>query len=120
MPGQLISNTSLSISVFYCCDSGREHRPSREAISSEDAIALLRKGSGTHFDPRIVELFIQHLPKFEAEVDARGLADNIHTSTQSKLIAPAHEDGVPTQESATFTAYDKIRNAHREVYALYE
>ncbi|HXI25570.1 MAG TPA: sensor domain-containing diguanylate cyclase, partial [Pyrinomonadaceae bacterium] len=31
-----------------------------------------------------------------------------------------HEDGVPTHESAAFTAYDKIRNAHREVYALYE
>src|SRR5438874_3790788 len=112
--------TARIMSVVDCFDSVREDRPFREGMSSENAIALLRKGSGTHFDPRIVELFIQHLPKFEAEVDARGLADNIHTSTQSKLIAPAHEDGVHTQESATFTAYDKIRSAHREVYALYE
>jgi diguanylate cyclase (GGDEF)-like protein/putative nucleotidyltransferase with HDIG domain len=112
--------TARIMSVVDCFDSVREDRPFREGMSSVDAVALLRKGSGTHFDPRIVELFIQHLSKFEAEVDARGLADNIHTSTQSKLIAPAHEDGVPTQESATFKAYDKIRSAHREVYALYE
>jgi diguanylate cyclase (GGDEF)-like protein/putative nucleotidyltransferase with HDIG domain len=112
--------TARIMSVVDCFDSVREDRPFREGMSSENAVALLRKGSGTHFDPRIVELFIQHLPKFEAEVDALGLADNIHTSTQSSLIAPAHEDGVAMHESATFTAYDKIRNAHREVYALYE
>jgi len=112
--------TARIMSVVDCFDSVREDRPFREGMSSVDAVALLRKGSGSHFDPRIVELFIQHLPKFEAEVDARGLADNIHSSTQSKLSAPARENGVPTQESTTFTAYDKIRSAHREVYALYE
>ena len=109
--------TARIMSVVDCFDSMREDRPFREGKSREEAAALLRKGAGTHFDPHVVDLFIQHLPQFEAEIDARGLADNIHISTQPKPIAPAMEEIAHTHDT---TAYEKIRNAHREVYALYE
>ena len=112
--------TARIMSVVDCFDSVREDRPFRQGMSRGEAVALLRKGAGTHFDPQVVELFIQHLPSFEIEIDARGLADNIHVSTQSNPIAPATEEIAPTLENSTFTAYDKIRSAHREVYALYE
>ena len=111
--------TARIMSVVDCFDSVREDRPFREGMSREDAIGLLRKGAGTHFDPRIVELFIAHLSDFETQIDARGLADNIHVSTHSNPMPPAMELG-PAQDTATASAYDKIRNAHREVYALYE
>ena len=109
--------TARIMSVVDCFDSVREDRPFRQGMSRDEAVALLRKGAGTHFDPRLVELFIEYLPRFEAEVDLHGLADNIHISTQATPIAPATEE---LSHAQITTAYDKIRNAHREVYALYE
>ena len=87
-------------------------------MSREEAIELLRKDSGSHFDPRIVDLFVEHLPRFEAEIVARGLIDQIHVSAPGGLIAPAEDQAAQTRENRSFGAYDKIRNAHREVYAL--
>lgn len=37
-------------------------RPYKAAWSVEDAVGLLREESGKHFDPQLVELFIQQLP----------------------------------------------------------
>lgn len=37
-------------------------RPYKAAWSVEDAVGLLREESGKHFDPKLVELFIQQLP----------------------------------------------------------
>src|SRR5713226_5809274 len=67
--------TARIMSVIDCFDSVREDRPFRPGMPREDAIELLRGDSGTQFDPKIVDLFIKHLPCFEAEITARGLAD---------------------------------------------
>jgi diguanylate cyclase (GGDEF)-like protein/putative nucleotidyltransferase with HDIG domain len=112
--------TARIISVIDCFDSVREDRPFRPGMSREEAIELLCKDSGTHFDPEIVDLFVEHLPQFEAEVAQRGLIDQIHVSTPGGPIAPAEDQAAQTRENTSFAAYDKIRNAHREVYALYE
>src|SRR6266404_5836063 len=71
--GKQIPITARIMSVIDCFDSVREDRPFRPGMTREEAIDLLRKGAGTHFDPRVIGLFIQHLPKFEAEIEARGL-----------------------------------------------
>jgi diguanylate cyclase (GGDEF)-like protein/putative nucleotidyltransferase with HDIG domain len=109
--------TARIMSVVDCFDSVREDRPFRPGMSRDEAVALLRKGAGSHFDPWLVDLFVEHLPRFEAEIDVHGLADNIHVSAQATPIAPAMEE---LSHAQITTAYDKIRNAHREVYALYE
>jgi len=112
--------TARIMSVIDCFDSVREVRPFRPGMSREDAIQLLRADSGTQFDPKIVELFIEHLPRFEAEIAARGLTDQIHISMPGSPIARAEEQVAQARENTSFAAYDQIRNAHREVYALYE
>jgi diguanylate cyclase (GGDEF)-like protein/putative nucleotidyltransferase with HDIG domain len=112
--------TARIMSVIDCFDSVREDRPFRPGMSREDAIELLRGDSGTQFDPKIVDLFIKHLPGFEAEIAARGLADQIHISVPGSPIVPAAEQMAQARENKSFGAYDQIRNAHREVYALYE
>jgi diguanylate cyclase (GGDEF)-like protein/putative nucleotidyltransferase with HDIG domain len=112
--------TARIMSVVDCFDSVREDRPFRPGMSRVDAIDLLRGDAGTQFDPRIIDLFIEHLPRFEAEIAARGLADQIPISVPGGPIAPAEEQDAQTRENISFGAYDQIRNAHREVYALYE
>jgi diguanylate cyclase (GGDEF)-like protein/putative nucleotidyltransferase with HDIG domain len=112
--------TARIMSVIDCFDSVREDRPFRPGMSRADAIELLRGDAGTQFDPRIVDLFIEHLPRFEVEIAARGLADQIHISVPGSPIVPAAEQMAMDRENTSFGAYDQIRNAHREVYALYE
>ena len=53
-------------------------RPYKKAWTVEDAVSLIKEESGQHFDPRLVELFVQSLPEIiaikekhaEPEVDA--------------------------------------------------
>jgi diguanylate cyclase (GGDEF)-like protein len=88
-------------------------------MTRDEALAFLRRGAGTHFDPKVIELFIQHLPRFEAEITAAGLSQqspiDLHES-----IALNDIDITQTRERGSFMAYDQIKSAHQEVYALYE
>src|ERR1043165_4542366 len=117
LKGEQIPITARIMSVVDCFDSVREDRPFRTGMSRHEAIALLRKGAGTHFDPNIVELFVQNLAQFEIEIADRGLDQQIHLSLSPSPIAPEDEVARARENS---TAYDQIRNAHSEVYALYE
>ena len=112
--------TARIMSVVDCFDSVREDRPFRRGMTREEAIDLLAGNAGKHFDPKIVSLFIEHLPTFETEIAGRGLADQIHISAPRSLFAPAEDKAPQAHENTSLAAYDQIRNAHSEVYALYE
>jgi len=118
--GEEIPITARIMAVVDCFDSAREERPFRPGLKREAAIEMLQKESGTHFDPTIVELFSKHLPRFEAEIVTRGLADRGHIPAAGSPVIPADHDAACAREHASSAAYDQIRNAHREVYALYE
>jgi diguanylate cyclase (GGDEF)-like protein/putative nucleotidyltransferase with HDIG domain len=120
LKGEQIPVTARIMSVVDCFDSVREDRPFRPGMSRSEAISLLRKGAGTHFDPKIVEVFVDSLTQFEREIAARGLDSAIHVSDPGRPIAPAEDEIARIRENASFAAYDQIRAAHREVYALYE
>jgi diguanylate cyclase (GGDEF)-like protein/putative nucleotidyltransferase with HDIG domain len=112
--------TARIISVVDCFDSVREDRPFRRGMTRDEAIAFLLRGSGTHFDPNIVDLFIEHLPRFEAEIDAKGLPQQLPSNDLSEPISLKEIDIAQTRERGSFMAYDQIKSAHQEVYALYE
>ncbi len=118
--GEQIPLTARIISVVDCFDAVREDRPFRRGMTRDEAIALLLRGAGTHFDPRVVELFIEHLPRFEAQIAAEGLALREPNGSLNEPFALADVDLDQTRERGCYMAYDQIRNAHREVYALYE
>src|SRR5688572_5822209 len=120
LKGEQIPITARIMSVVDSFDSVREDRPFRPSMSREDAINMLRKGAGTHFDPKIVGLFIDNLARFESEIVSRGLDAEFHSSNPPKPIAPAEDEMTSARGTTPFAAYDEIRNAHREVYALYE
>src|SRR5262245_3238190 len=92
LKGDQIPITARIMSVIDCFDSVREDRPFRPGKSKEEAIELLKRGTGTHFDPRIVDMFIAHLPEFESEIAAQGLGDKIHPSVPGSPIVPSGDE----------------------------
>lgn len=118
--GEQIPITARIISVVDCFDSVREDRPFRRGMTRDEAIALLLRGSGTHFDPKVVDLFIKNLPGFEAQISSLGLAQQLTGNNVSEPFTLDHIDLAQTRERGCYMAYDQIKNAHREVYALYE
>ena len=112
--------TARIISVVDCFDSVREDRPFRRGMTRDEAIAFLLRGSGNHFDPNVVELFIKHLPRFESQIAAAGLPQQLPSNDKHEPFALTEVDMAQTRERGAYMAYDQIKSAHQEVYALYE
>lgn len=120
LKAEQIPITARIISVVDCFDSVREDRPFRRGMTRDEAIAFLLRGSGNHFDPNVVDLFIEHLPRFEAQIEAAGLPQQLPPSEAQEPLALAQMDMAQTRERGAYMAYDQIKSAHQEVYALYE
>lgn len=118
--GEQIPITARIISVVDCFDSVREDRPFRRGMTLDEATALLLRGAGIHFDPVVVEQFIKHLPRFDAEIAKLGLQHQPANYSAEPPIQLSVVDMAQTRERGSFIAYDQIKKAHREVYALYE
>ena len=110
--------TARIISVVDCFDSVREDRPYRRGMTREEAKALLMRGADSHFDPRVVQLFLKNLPRFEAEIQALNLG---HEEVVEGVPRPLTLADASTRKASTpALAYDQIKNANREIFALYE
>jgi diguanylate cyclase (GGDEF)-like protein/putative nucleotidyltransferase with HDIG domain len=120
LKGEQIPITARIISVVDCFDSVREDRPFRRGMTRDEALAFLLRGAGTHFDPRVVELFIEHLSRFEAQISASGLSQQASPLELRDSYALQEVDMTQTRERGCYMAYDQIKSAHQEVYALYE
>lgn len=119
--GEQIPITARIISVVDCFDSVREDRPFRRGMTLDEATALLLRGAGVHFDPKVVEQFLKHLPRFDAEIERLGLQHQpANYAATEPPIQLSTIDFPQTRERGSFIAYDQIKKAHREVYALYE
>jgi len=121
LKGEEIPITARLLSVVDCFDSVREDRPYRRGMTREEASALLLRGAGTHFDPKIVDSFLENLPQFEAEINALNLDQPSFVDENLKPRALTLGDIAKSKVRASSTAHlEQIKNAHREVYALYE
>ena len=129
LKGEDIPLTARILSVVDCFDSAREDRPYRRGMTPDEACAMLRRGAGGHFDPRVVEVFMRHLPRFEEEIVAAGLDNRGLTQEEWEhrdLLAEEAEPAQAAHASSNVHRSDaphylsQITNAHREVYALYE
>lgn len=118
--GEQIPITARIISVVDCFDSVREDRPFRRGMTLDEATALLLRGSGIHFDPVVVEQFLKNLTRFDEEIEKRGLKHQPTNHSTEPPIQLSTVDMAQTRERGSFIAYDQIKKAHREVYALYE
>ena len=120
LKGEQIPITARIISVVDCFDSVREDRPFRRGMTVEEATALLLRGSGVHFDPNVVQMFLIHRPGFEEQIAELGLQQPPANSLADEPLKLTEVDMTQTRERGSYMAYDQIKNAHREVYALYE
>ncbi len=119
--GEQIPITARIISVVDCFDSVREDRPFRRGMTRDEALAFLRRGAGTHFDPNIVDLFIHNLARFEIQIAATGLPQQSAAPVDlHDTLALSEIDIAQTRDRGSFIAYNQIKSAHQEVYALYE
>lgn len=62
LSGEDIPLEGRIVAIADVFDALTSVRPYKAAWSVEDAVGLLRAESGKHFDPQLVELFIQQLP----------------------------------------------------------
>jgi diguanylate cyclase (GGDEF)-like protein/putative nucleotidyltransferase with HDIG domain len=123
LKGDSIPITARILSVVDCFDALHEDRQYRKALTRDQAIEFISRVAGTQFDPRVVALFVEHLPEFEARVNEQGVEPK-----HEKLALPAAGTGAQPaaglsqdQLEASTTDYrEQIRRAHQEVYALYE
>jgi diguanylate cyclase (GGDEF)-like protein/putative nucleotidyltransferase with HDIG domain len=129
LKGEEIPLTARILAVVDCFDSVREERPYRRGMTREEACTMLRRGAGVHFDPRVVEVFLKHLPRFDEEIVEQGLDNRGLTNEECErpellgegaATAPAASSGVSVHHSDAPDYLSQITSAHREVYALYE
>src|SRR5256714_4508517 len=130
--GEEIPLTARILSVVDCFDSVREERPYRRGMTRDEACSMLRRGAGGHVDPRVVEVFLRHLPQFDEEIVAQGLDNRGLTNEEWEhrdLLGEAGETADAARAASAGAAVhprgapdylSQITNAHREVYALYE
>ncbi|PYS74024.1 MAG: hypothetical protein DMF69_03195 [Acidobacteria bacterium] len=93
-------------------------------MKREESIALLRGMEGTAFDPKVVEIFVQHVEEFDDLIDAEDIQEQVTSGAidhenKTKPDAGLASDtlGSPDDESSGFRS---ISEAQREVFALHE
>lgn len=120
LKGDQIPLTARILSVVDCFDSVREDRPFRRGMTKDEAMALLLRGAGSHFDPKVVDLFLKHLPRFERQIEALGLQEGLADGDLREPLQLNDVDLTQTRERGSYMAYDQIKKANRESYAVYE
>jgi diguanylate cyclase (GGDEF)-like protein/putative nucleotidyltransferase with HDIG domain len=120
LKAEQIPITARIISVVDCFDSVREDRPFRRGMTRDEAVDFLLRGSATHFDPRVVDFFIKYLPRFESQIATAGLPQQLPSNDAHEPARLGEVGLAQSRERGADSAYNQIKSAHQEVYALYE
>lgn len=69
LKGEEIPLAARIFSVIDVWDALRSERPYKHAMTKEESIAIIRAASGSQFDPRVVEVFLEYIVNlYEAEL----------------------------------------------------
>jgi diguanylate cyclase (GGDEF)-like protein/putative nucleotidyltransferase with HDIG domain len=109
LKGEEIPLTARILAVGDVYDALTSTRSYRNAWSHEKAIAVIKKDSGTHFDPVIVEAFLQIIEDVVAEMAKDGEGPLAQHATSNK----------PATSKAAQAVRD-IQRSSSELWALYE
>ena len=112
--GDEIPMTARILTLSDCFDAVCEDRNYRAAMTRDQAIEMLKEGSGTVFDPNVVRTFLDHLDEFESEIRERCVE-------RQRVELPQHKGNTQAAKAESGPmVYEHIRSAHREVIALYD
>ena len=111
--GDEIPITARILTIADSFDSMREDRQYRQAMTRDEAIATLKEGAGSVFDPHIARAFLDHLEEFESEIR------ECRVEAQADAFRRKPGDDRRLRPPTAPVAYEKIRSAHREVLTLY-
>jgi putative two-component system response regulator len=78
LKGEEIPLTARIVAIADVFDALTSERPYKKAWSEEDAIALLQREAGKHFDPQLVPLMIASLPRVREVQAAYNDAEQQH------------------------------------------
>ncbi len=109
LKGEQIPLTARILSVADAYDTLRGARPYRPPVEREKARQIILDGSGTRFDPAIVQILIRNLGFIETEVNAQGLAYSDSSDVRSLETSRGDQNYA-----------EQIKLANREVFSLYE
>ncbi|HEX5709624.1 MAG TPA: HD domain-containing phosphohydrolase, partial [Pyrinomonadaceae bacterium] len=126
--GEQIPLVARVIAVVDFYDSSRCDRPYRAGLTRDESLALLRRMSGTHFDPNVVEAFVSNVARFDQLISHEDLAEQVSAIVEKETPQALRET---ESEEATLVAsraaaredssgFRSIAEAQREVYALHE
>ena len=90
--GEAIPLAARILAVAEAYDSMTSDSVYREPFSREQAIAELRRGAGTQFDPFMVEQFVAWLKQTHQPTDGGAQISGLPTSLESDAAAPAPLD----------------------------
>jgi diguanylate cyclase (GGDEF)-like protein/putative nucleotidyltransferase with HDIG domain len=107
------------LAVVDYFDALLSERPYHQALSLDEAIDRIRHEAGQALDPRVVEVFVECVPRLCPEADSQeSPARPAFTEGGAEGARPA--TGFAHEAGDTKTAFQDIALAHREIYALYE
>jgi diguanylate cyclase (GGDEF)-like protein/putative nucleotidyltransferase with HDIG domain len=126
LKGESIPLVARIISVVDFYDATRCDRPYRKGMTREESLALLRSMAGTAFDPRVVNIFVQHVEKFDHLIAAEDIQEQVESQravvdylTKTKPDAGLASSVLGTSEDKD-AGFRSITEAQREVFALHE
>src|SRR5262249_10255739 len=106
------------IAIADCADAMRCARPYRSPATREEMIEVLRSQSGTHFDPRLVDIFVRNLDVLEERV--RDV--EVPKMDGMEEIASIHREhaAILYEEGQSRSVLTDITAARDEALALYD
>src|ERR1044071_8536943 len=124
LKGDQIPLVARIISVVDFYDATRCDRPYRKGMTREDSLTLLKKMAGSSFDPRVVEVFIEHVEEFDRLIAAQDIQDQVAAAEAEEAENAARPDaGLASETLGTpdnALGFRSITEAQREVFALHE
>jgi len=64
--GEQIPKSARIVAIVDCYDALTHDRVYRRALPEKDVLRLMAEGRGTHFDPRLLDIFMSILPEIRA------------------------------------------------------
>ncbi|HEY0005697.1 MAG TPA: diguanylate cyclase, partial [Pyrinomonadaceae bacterium] len=111
----------ISVVDFY--DATRCDRPYRKGMTREDSLALLRKMAGSSFDPKVVDLFVIHVERFDHLIATQDIQEQVPSEDDDFMNNARPDAGLASDVLGSpddVSGFRTITEAQREVFALHE